>query len=84
MSGNSSRHDQRDDPSPPHPSAHLPHDTLTGIHRWCDTIPMSSWMYGRIASVLVTNEATKFVGSHKSCMRQYIIKLAHRGQAIDP
>jgi hypothetical protein len=32
----------------------------------------------------VTIEATKFAGSHMSHMRQYIIKLAHRGQTTGP
>jgi hypothetical protein len=35
--------------------------------------------YGRIASVSVTHDATKFAGPHKSRMRQYIIELSHRG-----
>jgi hypothetical protein len=48
------------------------------------TIPMTPLRYGGIASVSATNEATKFVGPHKSRMRQYIIELAHRGQAIGP
>jgi hypothetical protein len=33
-SGHSSRHDQGDDQGPPHPSAHLPRDTATGIRGW--------------------------------------------------
>jgi hypothetical protein len=33
-SGHSSRRGQGDDPGPPHPTARLPHDTSTGIHRW--------------------------------------------------
>jgi hypothetical protein len=39
---------------------------------------------GEGSSNSVTIEATKFVGPHKSRMCQYIIKLAHRGQMIDP
>jgi hypothetical protein len=34
----------------------------------------TSVRYGRIASVSVTHDATKFVGPHKYCMRWYIIK----------
>jgi hypothetical protein len=69
-SGNSSRRGQRDDPGPPHPSARIPHDTSTGIRGW-------PTQYGRIAFVLVTNKATKFMGLHKSCMHHYIIEFAH-------
>jgi hypothetical protein len=55
-----------------------------GIPSWASvgglyTIPLSSWRYGGIASVSVTNEATKFVGPHKSCMRQYIIHACSLG-----
>jgi hypothetical protein len=32
----------------------------------------------------VTDEATKFMGPHKSHMRQYIIELVHWGQMIGP
>jgi hypothetical protein len=33
-SGHSSRRDQGDDQGPPQPSAHLPRDTVMGIHGW--------------------------------------------------
>jgi hypothetical protein len=33
-SGHSSRRDQGDDQGPPHPSAHLPRDIVTGIRGW--------------------------------------------------
>jgi hypothetical protein len=33
-SGHSSRRDQGDNQGPPHPSARLPHDTVTGIRGW--------------------------------------------------
>jgi hypothetical protein len=39
---------------------------------------------GRVSSNSATDKATKFVGPHKSRMCQYIIKLAHLGQAICP
>jgi hypothetical protein len=39
---------------------------------------------GKISSNSVTHKATMLTGPHKSCMRQYIMKLAHRGQRIDP
>jgi hypothetical protein len=48
------------------------------------TILMSPVKYGGLSSNLATVEAIKFVGSHKSHMRQYIINLAHRGQTIGP
>jgi hypothetical protein len=48
------------------------------------TIPMSPVKYGGVSSNLATVEATKFVGSHKCRIRQYIINLAHRGQTIGP
>jgi hypothetical protein len=38
---------------------------------------LSSIKYGGVSCNLVTVEATKFVGPHKSYMRQYIIKLVH-------
>jgi hypothetical protein len=34
MSDHSSRRGQGHDPSPPHPSAHLPRDTSMGIRVW--------------------------------------------------
>jgi hypothetical protein len=74
MSGNSSRRDQGDDLGPPHPSASLPCDTSTGIRGWPMHYPgIHHYRYGGIASVSVTYEATKFVGPHKSRMRQYIV-----------
>jgi hypothetical protein len=48
------------------------------------TIPYTPWWYGRVSSNSAADEATKFVGPHKSHMRQYIIKHSHRGQAIGP
>jgi hypothetical protein len=49
-----------------------------------NTIPMSSMKYSGVSSNSATIEATKFVESHKSNMRQYIINLVHRGQTIGP
>jgi hypothetical protein len=77
--------DQRDDPGLPHPSAHLPRDTSLGYPWVAHTLSRCTpWRYDRIASVSVNNKATKFVGPYKSRMCQYIIELAHRGQAIGP
>jgi hypothetical protein len=60
---------------PPYPSACLPLDTSTRICGW-----PTRW----VSSNTTTIEATKFAGPHKSHMRQYIIELPHRGQAIGP
>jgi hypothetical protein len=43
-----------------------------------------SMKWGNISSNLVTVEATKFAGPHKSRMCQYIINLVPRGQTIGP
>jgi hypothetical protein len=48
------------------------------------TIPMSPEKYNGVSSNSAIVEATKFVGPHKLCMRQYIINLIHRGQMIGP
>jgi hypothetical protein len=52
------------------------------------TIPAASpghhYRCGGVSSNSATDEATKFVGPHKSHIRQYIIELAHRSQMIDP
>jgi hypothetical protein len=48
------------------------------------TIPYTSKMYGMVLSNSVNVKATKFVEPHKPHMRQYIIELAHWGQAIGP
>jgi hypothetical protein len=54
---------------------------LWAIHGWHVHYPgIHQCRYGRIASVLVTIQATKFIRHHKSCMCQYIIKLVHQGQ----
>jgi hypothetical protein len=70
----------------PFPSARLPHDTTLGA--------ISGWpiyYHGihhcrrvEVSSNSATVEANKFVRPHKSCMHQYIIKLAHWGQTIGP
>jgi hypothetical protein len=39
---------------------------------------------GKVSSNSATHDATKFVGPHKSYMRQYIMELAHRGKMIGP
>jgi hypothetical protein len=39
---------------------------------------------GKVSSNSAIVEATKFVGPHKSHMRQYIIKIVHQGQTIGP
>jgi hypothetical protein len=59
------------------------------IPRWAfvgspRTIPYTSCGYGRVSSNLVSIDATKFAGPHKSHMHHYIIEYAHRGQAINP
>jgi hypothetical protein len=65
---------QRVEPGPPHPSASLPHDTSMGIHGWPPTPSQyTSIKHGGVLSNSVTVRANKFLGSHKSCMRQYII-----------
>jgi hypothetical protein len=43
------------------------------------TISISSWRYGGIASISVTNNATKFAGPNKSRMRKYIIDASSLG-----
>jgi hypothetical protein len=49
-----------------------------------NTIPISSVKYNDVSSNSVTVQATKFVGPHKSHMRQYIINLVHQDQTIGP
>jgi hypothetical protein len=46
-------------------------DTLWVAHALSPCTPI---MYGRIASILVTHDATKFAGANKSPMCWYIIK----------
>jgi hypothetical protein len=59
MSGNSSQCGQRDDQGQPHPSVRLPRICLGGhtVSGPCTT-PCTPVRYGRIASILVTREAT--------------------------
>jgi hypothetical protein len=70
----------------PFPSARLPHDaTHWAIPGWPIHYPgIHHCRRGEGSSNLMTIEATKFVGLHKSHMHQYIIKLAHWGQMIGP
>jgi hypothetical protein len=70
---------------PPHPSARLPRDCLTGqsvggppVHYPC-CLARPSLQVGRIASDPATISATQFMGPHKSHMRQYCSMLAHQG-----
>jgi hypothetical protein len=71
---------------PPFPSACLPRDTTCwAIRGWfIHYFGIHFCRRGEGSSNSATAEASKIVGTHKSCMRQYIIKLAHRGQTIDP
>jgi hypothetical protein len=63
--------------------AHLPHDTSMGIRGWLmHYLGIHHCRHGGIASISMTHEITKFAGPHKSCMRQYIMELAHQGQTI--
>jgi hypothetical protein len=73
--------DQRVRRGAPFPGAHLPRDTTRwAIHGWSVHYPgKHHCTRGEGLSNSVTVEATKFAGPHKSCMRRYIIKLAHRG-----
>jgi hypothetical protein len=70
----------------PFPSARLPYDTTCwAIRGWPVHYPgIHHCRRGEGSSNSVTAKATKFAGPYKSCMRQYIIKLAHRGQTISP
>jgi hypothetical protein len=52
------------------PSARLPRKTSPGYPWMARTLSRCTpWRYGMIAFVSATNEATKFVGPHKSRMR---------------
>jgi hypothetical protein len=73
--------DQAVKPSPPHPSACVQCNVLTGIHGW----PVHYPGLHLIAMVryLLTQRPSKRLSlwdPHKSHMHQYIIKLAHQGQ----
>jgi hypothetical protein len=59
----------------------IPHRASVGDSH---TIPMSPMKYNGVSFNSATVEATKFVGLHKFCMRQYIINLVQRGQTIGP
>jgi hypothetical protein len=54
----------------------IPHRTSVGGPH---TIPMSPVEYGGVSSNSATIEATKFMGPHKSRMRQYIINVVATG-----
>ncbi len=69
----------------PHPSA-IFHASVSADTSWvAQTLSHCTPMKrGKVSSNSSTHEATKFVGPHKSHMRQYIINLVHRGQMIGP
>jgi hypothetical protein len=78
--------DQRVDRVAPFPSARFPRDTTHWAIRGCPIhySGIDHRRRGEGSSNSVTVKDSKFAGSHKSCMCQYIIKLAHRGQTIGP
>jgi hypothetical protein len=53
---------------------------LRAIYGWLVHYPgLNHCRYGRIVSDSATIIATKFMGPHKSCMRQYIINACSLG-----
>jgi hypothetical protein len=67
-------------PGPPQPSARLPRNTSKAICGLPMQYPsLHHYRYGRIASDSAIISATKFMGPHKSRMRQYITNACSPG-----
>jgi hypothetical protein len=71
---------------PPVPSVRLLHNTTSwAIREWpVHYHDIHHCRRCEVSSNSATVKTTKFTGPYKSRMRQYVIKIAHRGQTIGP